>query len=68
VTWHKKALEKPKSRSGTQWSETAYAEAGYGRLNLRLPQGVLDLLGKIADERGISRAALVEELVRKAAK
>ncbi len=67
MTWYKKALQKPSglrpSRSGTPWSEAAYVEAGYGRLNLRLPERVLERLSEIAEARGISRAAAIEQLV-----
>lgn len=50
-------------RSGTQWTEADYAAHGYGRITLRLPRAVLELLAAKAKESGRSRAEVVAELV-----
>lgn len=52
------------ARSGTQWTEADYAAHGYGRITLRLPRAVLELLAAKAKESGKSRAELVEVAVR----
>lgn len=59
---------KSKGRSGTVWGDAQYTAKGYGRLTLRLPVHVLDLLAVLAHERGVTRSELVAELVERAAK
>jgi hypothetical protein len=61
--WYQKP-PKP-TRSGTTWGEADYAKAGYGTVKLRLPRRTLDRLTQLAETRGVSRAALVEQLVDK---
>ncbi len=50
--------------SGSAPSEAYYAARGYGRISLRLPQAVIDLLGAESESSGYSRADLVEEMIR----
>ena len=64
MTWLKKtAKSKPKTRSGTQWSDADYANAGYGRLGLRLLSGDLELLDVIARHGGASRSVVLSTLL-----
>lgn len=51
-------------RSGTTWTEADYRAAGYGTIKLRLPLDVLALLDQYADEADVSRAEIVDALVR----
>lgn len=53
-------------RSGPNLTDAQRAKLGYGRLTLRLPEHVLDLLAVLAHERGVTRAQLVAELVEQA--
>lgn len=54
-------------KGGPSMTDARRAELGWGRLALRLPVETLDSLAVLADERGLSRAELVAELVAFAA-
>lgn len=55
-------------RSGPNLTDAQRAKLGYGRLTLRLPAHVLDLLAVLAHERGVARSELVADLIERAAK
>lgn len=55
-------------RSGPNLTDAQRAKLGYGRLTLRLPVHVLDLLAVLAHEAGVTRSELVADLVERAAK
>jgi|GEM_PF-6682720 len=49
--------------SGPSLTEERRAERGIGRLVLRVAQKKLDKLEREAEKRGVSRSALIEELL-----
>lgn len=55
-----------KRKGGPSLTDARRAELGWARLTLRLPAAVVDALGVLAHERGVSRAELVAELVERA--
>lgn len=57
-------MTKRKGRSGTTWTEADYRARGYGSVKLRLPLDVLALLDQYASEADVSRAEIVDALVR----
>ena len=60
------AAKKKPSRSGTTWTDADYAKAGYGRITLRLPLATLEVLERLSEQRGCSRAEAVDDAVREA--
>lgn len=54
-------------RSGTTWTEADYLARGYGTVKLRLPLDALALLDQYANEADVSRAEIVDALVRSGA-
>lgn len=54
-----KGGRKAPRRSGPSLTDERRAELGYGRLTLRLPQVALDRLARLAEQAGVSRAALL---------
>ncbi len=64
----RKAKAKPKrsdpSRSGPTIHERDRADRGQGRLNLRLPLDVLEMLANEAERQGATQSELVEGMVR----
>ena len=59
-------LGRARQRSGAQWSETDYAEHGYGTVKLRLPVATLRTLDELAERSGKSRTAIVCDAIEKA--
>ncbi|UOF77331.1 orf omegA-bindinG-regulatory protein compleX [Caudoviricetes sp.] len=51
-------------RSGTVWTEADYRARGYGTVKLRLPLDTLEMLAREAHDSGLSRAELVDEMIR----
>ncbi len=49
--------------SGPSWTDEKRAENGIGRLTLRMAQKKLDKLSREAQRRGVSRAALIEQMI-----
>lgn len=63
MTTRKKSRSGP---SGTAWTEADYAAKNYGSIKLRLPLDALAQLAELADERDVSRAEVVDSLIRAA--
>lgn len=57
-------MARTKTRSGTAWTEADYRARGYGSVKLRLPLDALELLDQYASDAGVSRAEIVDALVR----
>lgn len=54
-------------RSGTTWTEADYRARGYGTVKLRLPLDALALLDQYAALADVSRAEIVDALIRQGA-
>jgi hypothetical protein len=55
--------QKKKSRSGTQWTEEMYLDAGYSRMNLRVTNETRRKLAALSANLGQSETKVVEELI-----
>jgi hypothetical protein len=67
---------RPKSRSGTVWTEADYRAHGYHQVKVRLPLDAIDLLDRLVEaiddeedrrdegEDETSRAAVIDALIR----
>lgn len=64
MTARRKGPAAKRARSGPSLTDEQRAERGIGRITLRLPQLVLDLLSAESRRSGHSRAELVESMIR----
>lgn len=60
------AAKKPKSRSGTQWTDADYDAAGWERPTIRLLKDDVRKLDAMAKSDGESRSSMLARLIQKA--